>query len=48
MLIDAGADLHATDRDGISLCRWAQMFGGVDVVDLLLEAGIEEALSEEE
>ena len=48
LLIEAGADLRATNREGISLCRWAHMFGRVDVVDLLREAGIEEALTGEE
>jgi ankyrin repeat protein len=48
ILKDAGADLRASNRDGLSLCRWAQMFGRVDVLDLLREAGIEEALTDEE
>ena len=47
-LIDAGADLRAVNGEGISLCRWAHMFGRVDVVDLLHEAAIEEVLTDEE
>jgi ankyrin repeat protein len=47
-LVDAGADLRASNRDGISLYRWAQRFGRTDVVELLREVGIEEALTDEE
>jgi ankyrin repeat protein len=45
MLVDAGADLRATDGDGISLYRWAQMHGRTDVVQILRNAGIEESLT---
>lgn len=48
MLIDAGADLRATDRDGISLYRWARLHGRADVTEILEAAGITEPLSEEE
>jgi ankyrin repeat protein len=48
ILMDAGADLRANNRDGISLFRWAEMFGRVDVVTLLREAGVEEALTDQE
>jgi ankyrin repeat protein len=48
VLMDAGADLHAHNRDGISLFRWATMFGRVDVVALLREAGVEEPMTAEE
>jgi ankyrin repeat protein len=48
VLVAAGADLRATNHGGISLYRWAQMFGRVDVVELLREAGIEETLTDEE
>ncbi|MGC2662359.1 MAG: hypothetical protein WA324_30715 [Bryobacteraceae bacterium] len=48
VLIAAGADLRATNCDGITLYRWAQMHGRADVVELLRHAGIEEPLTEEE
>jgi hypothetical protein len=48
VLIDAGADLRAVNRDGISLSRWAQMHGRGDVVDILPSAGIEDRLTDEE
>jgi ankyrin repeat protein len=47
-LIEAGADLRATNGEGVSLYRWAQMHGRVDVVRLLHEYGVDEPLSEEE
>jgi ankyrin repeat protein len=48
VLVDAGADLRAVNRDGVSLFRFAQMHGRADVVDLLREAGVAEDLSLEE
>lgn len=47
-LADAGADLRATDDDGVSVYRWARMHGRVDVVALLRDAGVEESLTDEE
>lgn len=47
-LIQAGADLHATDRDGVSLYQMAQMHGRLDVVKLLEESGVSQPLSEAE
>lgn len=47
-LIDAGADLEAKDREGVSVYRAAQMHGRTDIVKLLEERGIAQALSEEE
>jgi len=47
-LVEAGADLRAENSEGISLFRWAQMRGRVDVVDLLRGAGIDEPLTQEE
>jgi ankyrin repeat protein len=48
VLVDAGADLQAVNKDGISLYRWAQMHGRTDVVECLLERGIDEPLTLEE
>lgn len=48
VLIDAGADLHATDKDGVSIYALAQSHGRIDVLALLHDAGIQEPLSEEE
>lgn len=45
-LVDAGADLRRTNDHGVSVYRFAQALGRADVVELLREAGIEEALSE--
>ncbi len=47
-LVEAGADLRATNREGIGLYHWAQMFGRVDVVRLLDALGIEEPMTDEE
>jgi ankyrin repeat protein len=47
-LVDAGADLRAVNKDGVSLFRWAERFGRTDVVEMLRAAGIEETLSTEE
>ena len=47
-LVEAGADLSAENDEGISLYRWAQMHGRVDVVEILTAAGIEEPLTDEE
>lgn len=47
-LIEAGADLHAANKDGISLYRFAQLHGRADVVAILRSAGIEEPLTDEE
>lgn len=47
-LIDAGADLRATNREGVSLWRWAALHGRTDVLAILRSAGIEEKLTEEE
>lgn len=47
-LVDAGADLCATNRDGVSVYRWAQLHGRTDVVEVLRNAGIEEPLTDEE
>jgi hypothetical protein len=47
-LLDAGAktgvDLHATDHDGVSLYRYAQLHGRGDVLELLRQAGVTEPL----
>jgi hypothetical protein len=48
MLMNAGADPHATNKEGISLFRWAQLYGRTDVVNILGDAGIEEPLTVEE
>jgi ankyrin repeat protein len=48
ILVDAGADLRAVNREGISLSRWAQIHGRGDVVDILRAAGIEDPLTDEE
>jgi hypothetical protein len=48
VLVDAGADLRATNREGINLYRWAQMHGRADVVAIFRAAGIEERLTQEE
>ncbi len=47
-LLDAGADLNAKDREGVSVYRMAQMHGRTDIVSLLEERGISQVLSEEE
>lgn len=47
-LVEAGADLRARDGEGISLYRWAQARGRLDVVGMLRAAGIEEPLTQEE
>jgi ankyrin repeat protein len=48
VLAEAGADLRSTDRDGLSLYRWARLRGRADVAAMLIEAGVEEPLTEEE
>lgn len=48
VLADAGADLRATNGDGVSVYRWARMHGRVDVVAMLQKAGVEEPLTDEE
>jgi hypothetical protein len=48
VLIDAGADLRATDKDGVSVYALAQSHGRSDVLALLHGARIQESLSEEE
>jgi len=47
-LVDAGADVRTVDADGVSLYRCAQAHGRPDVVAMLVAAGVEEPLSEEE
>jgi len=47
-LRDAGADLRAQDRSGISVYRWAGMHGRDDIVAMLQAAGVNEDLSVEE
>jgi ankyrin repeat protein len=47
-LVEGGADLHAKNDDGISLYRWAEAHGRLDVVELLRSLGVEEELSAEE
>jgi ankyrin repeat protein len=47
-LIDVGADLRAVNHDGISLFRYAQLHGRIDVLDILRDAGVSEPLMEEE
>jgi ankyrin repeat protein len=47
-LAEAGADLRATNDDGVSVYRWARMHGRVDVVEMLQDAGVEEPITEEE
>jgi ankyrin repeat protein len=48
VLADAGADLHASNADGVSVYRWAAMHGRADVLDMLRGAGVEEQLTSEE
>lgn len=47
-LLDAGADPHASDGDGQSAWRYAQLFGLVDVAALLQRTGVSETLSLED
>ncbi|GLS44657.1 ankyrin repeat domain-containing protein [Methylobacterium brachythecii] len=47
-LLDHGADPRAEDDNGVSLFRWALLHGREDVVGLLRERGVDEALSEED
>ena len=47
-LVNAGADLHSTDKGGTTVYALAKSLGRTDVLELLREAGIEEQLSEEE
>ncbi len=47
-LVDAGADLRASNCDGVSLYRWAQLHGRADVLEILRNAGIEQQLTQEE
>lgn len=47
-LMDAGADLRATDKHGVSVYALAQTLGRTDVLELLRNAGIEEPLGEED
>jgi ankyrin repeat protein len=46
MLLDAGADPRAVDRNGASVLNWARMHGRMDVVSLLDDLEIDEALDE--
>jgi ankyrin repeat protein len=48
VLINAGADLRATDKNGVNVYALAQSHGRSDVLALLHNAGIQEPLSEEE
>lgn len=48
LLVGAGADLNATNHDGTSLYRRAQLHGRTDVLEILRSSGIEETLTEEE
>ena len=45
LLVEAGANLRAVNQEGVSLYRYAQMHGRVDVVELLRAAGVDEELT---
>lgn len=46
-MLDAGADPHAKNGDGISLYAYAEQFGRTDVAALLRERGVTEAMPPE-
>jgi ankyrin repeat protein len=48
VLAKAGADLARKNQDGVSVYRWAQTFGRMDVIEMLTGAGFAEPISEEE
>jgi ankyrin repeat protein len=47
-LVKGGADPRAVNKDGISVFRWARMFGREDVVALLADAGVSESSTAED
>jgi hypothetical protein len=44
MLINAGADVHVTDRDGRTTLMWAARLGDVQLTQLLLDKGVDPRL----
>jgi ankyrin repeat protein len=48
LLVDTGADLHAVNREGVSLYHYAMLFGREHAAALMRSQGIEEPLSKED